>query len=1068
MSWWNPLDWIEWLSEKTSWAFDKIGDGLDWTFEEIGLDFVGDGANWLSDRIGEKIQGAIDRAVDYVESLPDNLGRTAEDLFSEEIYTNFGKWFGRNLLNAAELAGIPQILETVADVLKFNTRELTDREKDIARSVFGDSINIDLVRIDEYALIGPTWTGRAYTAFHTINTWHELSDDELIHELTHVWQFENYGADYIPGALDAQAGEGYDYGGTNELLNRFSQGQGLSSFNYEQQGQIVQDYYKLIMAALSTGSYSQDLAIYAYFVKDVSSLSQSQLSHLTPGAGNDLVIGDNWSNYLAGYEGNDTIYGGLGDDYLDGGDGNDLLIGGIGSDTIVGGGGYDVALYSGEFGSYYTYFTSNGDIQIAGSEGTDLVSGIEQINFSNGWYKVYTGDENNNNLTADPNSWSLLYGGGGNDTLTGSNGNDTIMGGLGNDTIAGGSGYDLAIYSGDYTTYNASFKSNGDVLITGSEGTDVLTGIDQINFAYGWYKVYTGDSGNNNLAADPYSWSMVYGGGGNDTLTGSYGNDTLTAGVGNDYLDGSYGADKLYGGDNNDTLYGSAGDDTLYGEKGNDFLSSHFSDGTFSGLIYANSDFNVIGGGWTSFDRYPREVADVNGDGRADIIGFGEYTVYTALGQADGTFGAAIAAINDFTPMSNGWTSFNQYPRQVADVNGDGRADIVGFGLDTVYVSLGQSNGTFGSSIAAISDFAPMSGGWTSFDQYPREVADVNGDGRADIVGFGLDTVYVSLGQSDGTFGGSIAAINDFTPMSGGWSSFDRYPRQVADVNGDGRADIVGFGEYAVYTSLGQANGTFGGVILSNYDFNVTGGGWSSFDRYPRQVADVNGDGRADIVGFGESGVYTSFGQADGTFGGFVVANYDFNVTGGGWSSFDRYPRRVADVNGDGRADIVGFGEAGVYVSLATGDGNDVFDGGDGNDTLEGGTSYDTLIGGRGNDILLGEQDNDYLTGDNGNDTLTGGKGYDYLIGGANADKFRFTLRSDGIDTIKDFKRNESDKIEISSSFGATSLNQFSYDSNTGALFFDASPFDNVGAIQLATLENKPTDFSTLQDLVLV
>ncbi|MER0240325.1 hypothetical protein [Fulvimarina sp. MAC8] len=33
--------------------------------------------------------------------------------------------------------------------------------------------------------------------------------------------------------------------------------------------------------------------------------------------------------------------------------------------------------------------------------------------------------------------------------------------------------------------------------------------------------------------------------------------------------------------------------------------------------------------------------------------------------------------------------------------------------------------------------------------------------------------------------------------------------------------------------------------------------------------------------------------------------------------SDDRYPRQVVDVNEDGMADIVGFGEAGVYVSLA-------------------------------------------------------------------------------------------------------------------------------------------------------
>lgn len=160
-----------------------MGDGLNWAFDEIGLDFVGDGANWLSDQLGEKIEATIDRGIDYLKTLPDNLGRTADDLFDENMFSsfsNFGKWFRRNLLDALELAGLPYAYETLVDVLKFNTRELTDREKDIARSVFGDSINLDLVRIDEYTVIPSIITGRAYTTFHTINSWGELSDDKLI------------------------------------------------------------------------------------------------------------------------------------------------------------------------------------------------------------------------------------------------------------------------------------------------------------------------------------------------------------------------------------------------------------------------------------------------------------------------------------------------------------------------------------------------------------------------------------------------------------------------------------------------------------------------------------------------------------------------------------------------------------------------------------------------------------------------------------------------------------------------------------------------------------------------
>jgi hypothetical protein len=73
------------------------------------------------------------------------------------------------------------------------------------------------------------------------------------------------------------------------------------------------------------------------------------------------------------------------------------------------------------------------------------------------------------------------------------------------------------------------------------------------------------------------------------------------------------------------------------------------------------------------------------------------------------------------------------------------------------------------------------------------------------------------------------------------------------------------------------------------------------------------------------------------------------------------------------------------------------------------------------------------------------------------------------IDIIKDFNRTGGDKIQIiARSFGATSLNQFSYKSSTGGLFFDASPSDNVNPLQLATIENKPAGFSTQLDIVLV
>ncbi len=154
-----------------------------------------------------------------------------------------------------------------------------------------------------------------------------------------------------------------------------------------------------------------------------------------------------------------------------------------------------------------------------------------------------------------------------------------------------------------------------------------------------------------------------------------------------------------------------------------------------------------------------------------------------------------------------------------------------------------------------------------------------------------------------------------------------------------------------------------------------------------------------------------------------------------------------------------------VFFKGSNGDDNFTFN--NTTDSLYGNGGNDTLNSGAFNDYLDGGSGNDSLFGGDGNDTIYGGADKDTLYGGLGADKFRFYFQSEGIDIIKDFQRSEGDKIEIvKSSFGANSLNQFSYNSSNGALFFDASSSDNVGAVRLATIENKPSGFSVQQDII--
>ncbi len=408
-------------------------------------------------------------------------------------------------------------------------------------------------------------------------------------------------------------------------------------------------------------------------------------------------------------------------------------------------------------------------------------------------------------------------------------------------------------------------------------------------------------------------------------LRGNAGNDELRGGLGNDTLDGGAGGDvAVYS-----ATYAQA---SITRTAGGVIISSAL-DGTdtLTNIEYAVFDgvrhfllvfeepgaprvanYAVGAGGWSSQDRFPRMAADVNGDGLADIVGFGQAGTLVALGQAGGTFAAPVTAVANFG-VDQGWSSDNVFHREMADVNNDGRADIVGFGFAGVLVSLAQANGTFGAATLGSGNFNPANG-WSTQDGAARTLADVNGDGFADIVGFGAPGTFVALGTGTGSFGTATFALANFG-IAQGWSSNNVFHREVGDVNGDGRADIVGFGAAGTLVALGQANGTFAAATLALGNFG-TNQGWSTQDVFTRDLADVNGDGRDDIVGFGVAGTFVAYGQTNGTFSNaaFDLANFGRDQ---GWSSDNTFHRELADVNGDGLADIVGFGFGGVFVASA-------------------------------------------------------------------------------------------------------------------------------------------------------
>lgn len=342
------------------------------------------------------------------------------------------------------------------------------------------------------------------------------------------------------------------------------------------------------------------------------------------------------------------------------------------------------------------------------------------------------------------------------------------------------------------------------------------------------------------------------------------------------------------------------------------YVSRAGTGGSFSAPQRVVNNFGYNAGGWR-VDLHPRMMADTNGDGRADVVGFGNAGVYVARAKSDGTFSPIEFEVANFGYNAGGWR-VDRHPRFMADTTGDGRADVVGFGNAGVYVSRADSSGNYGAVQFALNNFGYNAGGWR-VDRHPRIMADTNGDGRMDIVGFGNGGVYIARAQANGTFAAPQFVVNNFGYNAGGWR-VNLHPRMMADVTGDGRADIIGFGNAGVYVSVAQANGTYAAPVLGVNNFGYNAGGWR-VNMHPRFMADTTGDGRADVVGFGNAGVYVATSRGDGTFNAPVRVVENFGYNAGGWR-VNMHPRFMADVTGDGRADIIGFGNAGVYLSVMT------------------------------------------------------------------------------------------------------------------------------------------------------
>lgn len=187
-------------------------------------------------------------------------------------------------------------------------------------------------------------------------------------------------------------------------------------------------------------------------------------------------------------------------------------------------------------------------------------------------------------------------------------------------------------------------------------------------------------------------------------------------------------------------------------------------------------------------------IADVNADGRPDIIGLSNQVSPTdnhgsiLVGLGDG-----MGAVQQPAPRVLTGSDGRPWQIAVADLNGDSRPDVVTANDTSTSVLLGNGDGTF--QTPQVDASLPASG---------LAVGDVNGDGVKDIVvsTYAHDDVRVALGNGDGTFDAPSQIA--FPAGTHPWGL------ALADLNGDGLNDIIE-GSY-IY---GSASNTMS-VLLNN------------------------------------------------------------------------------------------------------------------------------------------------------------------------------------------------------------------------------------------------------------